>query len=221
MLAATNSPALWYLTRATGLVSLLLLTATVVLGIVGAQRWANRDWPRFVTAALHKNLSLLAVVFLAVHIVTAVTDTFVTITWINVFVPFTGTYRPIWLGLGAVAGDLLLAVIITSLARGFIGYRVWRVVHWAAYACWPIALAHGLGTGTDAHHVWALAVFVGCLAAGCVATWWRVSTPIGGPGATVAAKVAVPSTRTAPRNRPVSPAHPTSAPRPRVKSTNR
>ena len=117
MLAATNSHALWYLTRATGLVSLLLLTGSVVLGIIGVKRWSSRHWPRFVTGGLHKNVSLLAVAFLAVHVVTAVTDSFVTITWLNVFVPFTGTYRPVWLGLGAVAGDLLIALIITSLAR--------------------------------------------------------------------------------------------------------
>ena len=174
-LASVNSHALWYLTRATGLVSLLLLSATVVLGLIGARRWASRSWPRFVTAGLHKNLSLLAVAFLAVHIVTAVTDSFVTIRWLNAFVPFTGTYRPVWLGLGAVAADLLIALILTSLARGYIGYRAWRAVHWSAYGCWPIALIHGLGTGTDAGHGWALIVLLGCLGAVCAAIWWRVT----------------------------------------------
>jgi hypothetical protein len=116
------------------------------------------------------------VCFLAVHILTAVTDSFVTITWVNAFVPFTGTYRPIWLGLGAVASDLLIALIITSLLRRQIGYRVWRAVHWAAYGCWPIALVHGLGTGTDASHGWALWTMLGCLAAVSGATWWRLAT---------------------------------------------
>jgi sulfoxide reductase heme-binding subunit YedZ len=176
MLAATNSHALWYLTRATGLVSLLLLTGTVVLGIVGVQRWSSRHWPRFVTAGLHKNISLLSLAFLVVHVVTAVTDSFVTITWLNVFVPFTGTYRPLWLGLGAVAGDLVLALIITSLARQHIGYRAWRAVHWAAYGCWPIALVHGIGTGTDARHGWALVLLLSSLAVVCAAIWWRVNS---------------------------------------------
>jgi len=195
MLAA-NSQALWYLTRATGLVTLVLLTGSVVLGIIGAQRWASRRWPRLLTGGLHRNVSLLAVAFLAVHIVTAVTDSYVTITWLNAFVPFTGTYRPVWLGLGAVASDLLIALIITSLARRYIGYRVWRAVHWAAYACWPIALVHGLGTGTDARHGWALAMFLGCLAAVCAAIWWRLSTEgrihLHRPGVAVAASIAVP-----------------------------
>jgi len=175
VLAAANSQALWYLTRATGLVTLLLLTGSVVLGILGANRWSSKRWPRFVTSGLHKNLSLLAVAFLVVHIVTAVTDSFVTITWVNVFVPFTGSYRPVWLGLGAVASDLLIALIVTSIARRYIGYRAWRAVHWAAYACWPIALVHGLGTGSDARRGWALAVFLGCLAVVCGAVWWRLT----------------------------------------------
>ena len=194
--AATNSKALWYLTRATGLVSLLLLTGSVVLGIIGVQRWKSRRWPRFLTGGLHKNVSLLAVAFLAVHIVTAVSDSFVTITWVNAFVPFTGTYRPVWLGLGAVASDLLIALVITSIARERIGYRVWRAVHWAAYACWPVALVHGLGTGTDARQPWALAAFLGSLAAVSGATWWRLSTTdrvhVGRRATAVTASVAVP-----------------------------
>ncbi len=193
---AANSKALWYLTRATGLVSLLLLTASVVLGIIGVQRWKSRRWPRFLTGGLHRSVSLLAVAFLAVHVVTAVTDSFVTIRWVNVFVPFTGTYRPVWLGLGAVASDLLIALIITSVARHRIGYRVWRAVHWATYACWPVALIHGLGTGTDARQPWALATFLGSLAAVSGATWWRLSTTDGLPARRralgVAASVAVP-----------------------------
>jgi len=174
MLAASSSHALWYLTRATGLVSLLLLTASVVLGIMGAKRWANRTWPRFVTGALHKNVSLLAVAFLAVHVITAVSDSFVTIRWIDVFIPFIGTYRPLWLGLGAVAGDLLIGLIVTSVLRAHIGPRIWRAVHWAAYACWPIALLHALGTGTDPRHGWALAVVIGAFVAGSAAIWWRL-----------------------------------------------
>ena len=196
MIAAANSHALWYLTRATGLVSLLLLTSSVVLGIVGVQRWKSTRWPRFLTGGLHKNVSLLAVAFLAVHIVTAVTDSFVTIRWVNVFVPFTGTYRPVWLGLGAVASDLLIALVITSIARQRIGVRVWRAVHWAAYACWPVALVHGLGTGTDARQPWALAAYIGSLAVVCGATWWRLSTSdrvhAGRRAAGLATSVAVP-----------------------------
>jgi hypothetical protein len=175
MIAATNTQALWYLTRGTGVVSLLLLTASVALGIAQVTRWSSARFPRFVTAALHKQISLLVVVFLGVHIVTAIADGFAPIHWIDVVVPFSSAYRPVWLGLGAVAFDLLVALIVTSLLRQRIGYRTWRVVHWAAYASFPIALVHGLGTGSDTHSRWMLGVSIGCLAVVAAAVWWRLA----------------------------------------------
>ncbi|MBV8982982.1 MAG: ferric reductase-like transmembrane domain-containing protein, partial [Acidimicrobiia bacterium] len=126
IVAATSTKALWYLTRGSGIVSLVLLTASVVLGVSTAARWASAKWPRFITEGLHKNISLLSIVFLAVHIATAVLDGYVHIRWIDAVVPFTSTYRPFWLGLGALAFDMLLAVIVTSLVRVRIGHRIWR-----------------------------------------------------------------------------------------------
>lgn len=174
MLAATSSKALWYATRATGMVSLVLLTLSVALGIAQVVRWASPQWPRFVVAALHRNASLLAVAFLAVHIATAVADSFAPIRLIDAFIPFVGAYRPLWLGLGTVAFDLLLALVITSLLRERIGYGVWRAVHWAAYAAWPVALLHGLGTGSDTRVRWAVIVNLLCLAAVLAAVLTRV-----------------------------------------------
>jgi len=171
--AASNSKALWYLTRGTGMVSLVLLTASVAFGVVELARFATPRWPRFVVAALHRNISLLATAFICVHIITAVADSFAPIRIIDVFVPFIGTYRPFWLGLGAVAFDLLIALVVTSLLRERIGYKTWRIVHWAAYACWPVALLHGLGTGSDTRIRWAVFVNVGCLAAVVAAVWVR------------------------------------------------
>jgi len=172
--AATNSKALWYLTRGTGMVSLVLLTASVGLGIAEVVRLATPRWPRFVVAGLHRNVSLLATAFLAVHIITAVADSFAPIRIVDVFVPFVGTYRPLWLGLGAVGLDLLVALVVTSLLRERLGYKLWRTVHWAAYACWPVALLHGLGTGSDTRARWAVFINLGCLAAVVVAIWVRV-----------------------------------------------
>ncbi len=160
-----NSRALWYLTRGTGLVALVLLTLAMVLGITQVVRYARPGLPRFVISGLHKNASLVAVVFLAVHIATAVLDTYAPIRVVDVFVPFVGTYRPLWLGLGAVSFDLMIALVITSLIRERIGLRVWRAIHWAAYASWPFALAHGLGTGTDTKVSWVLLVYIVCLGA--------------------------------------------------------
>jgi DMSO/TMAO reductase YedYZ heme-binding membrane subunit len=173
-LAAGPSP-LWYLTRATGAVALLLLTGSVVLGILGAVRFGSPRWPRFLTAGLHRNLSLLVLALLAVHVLTAVLDSFAPIALKDAVVPFVSAYRPFWLGLGAFAFDLLLALTATSLLRRRLGYRTWRAVHWLAYASWPLALVHALGTGSDARLPWLLAVAAACLAAVVVALWWRLA----------------------------------------------
>lgn len=171
-----NSRALWYLTRGTGLVALVLLTITLILGVTQVVRFARPGLPRFVVAALHKNASLIAIVLLGVHIVTALVDTFAPITVVNVFIPFTGTYRPLWLGLGAIAFDLMIALVVSSLIRDRIGLRAWRAIHWAAYASWPVALAHGLGTGSDSQAGWVLFIYVVCLAAVVGAVGWRLAT---------------------------------------------
>jgi sulfoxide reductase heme-binding subunit YedZ len=173
VLAATGSP-IWYLARAAGVVSLLLLTGSTVLGIVTTVRWRSERWPRFVTAGLHRNLSLLALAFLVVHIVAVVADGFAPIGWLDSVIPFHGTYRSVWLGLGAVAFDVLLALLVTSALRQRLGYSAWRVLHWLAYGCWGLAVVHGLGTGTDPKATWMLLVTIGCVGAVVLAVWWRV-----------------------------------------------
>ena len=172
---ASGSTLLWYATRATGVVSLVLLTATVMLGVVGTARSASARWPRLITAGLHRNLALTSLALVMVHIVTTVVDPFASIGVAAAFVPFSSDYRPLWLSLGAVAFDLLLAVIVTSLLRDRLSHRVWRAVHVLVYACWPVALWHGLGTGTDTRLIWVLAINIGCVAAACWAVWWRLS----------------------------------------------
>jgi sulfoxide reductase heme-binding subunit YedZ len=119
-------------------------------------------------------VSLLAIVVLAVHIATSVLDPFGSISLVNAVVPFTGTYRPLWLGLGAFASDLLLAIAITSVVRRRLGHGVWRATHWLAYLCWPLAVVHGLGTGSDVRQLWLLALTVVCVVAVIVAVWVRI-----------------------------------------------
>jgi hypothetical protein len=172
---ATATSPLWFVTRATGLIALVLLTGTVVLGIMTSVRFAGPAWPRFVTVSLHRNLSLLTITFTGLHVLTTVTDPFASISVVSAVVPFTSGYRRIWLGLGAVAFDLLLAVLVTSLLRTRIGPRAWRVVHWAGYACWPVALVHGLGTGTDGAARWVLAITAVCALAVVSAGVWRLA----------------------------------------------
>jgi sulfoxide reductase heme-binding subunit YedZ len=185
-----SSQALWFATRGMGVVSLLLLTAVVALGVAGATRWRSTRWPRFVVAGLHRNLSLLALVFIALHVITTVADGYAPISLLNAVVPFTSPYRPVWLGLGAVALDLLLALTVTSLLRARIGYRRWRALHWLAYASWPVALVHGLGTGTDARLGWMQAIAIACVASVAAAVLWRVSRERATAGMRTAATIA-------------------------------
>ncbi len=172
---------LWYTTRGAGAVSLLLLSAVTVLGVLSVARFESAGWPRFVTTGFHRNLSLLAVVFLALHIVTAVVDPYTNLGWATTVIPFASTYRTLWLGLGTVAFDLLLAVLLTSLLRGFIGRRAWRAVHWLAYASWPVAVLHGFGTGTDRWSTWLLVLNAICIFAVGWAAFARLVLPAGDP----------------------------------------
>ncbi len=157
--AATTTPtAYWYLTRGTGTVALILLTLSVALGIANVRRLRTDRMPRFVLDAVHRNVSLLAMAFLVLHIVTSLLDGYAPIRIVDVFIPFISAYRPLWLGFGAVALDLMVAIVITSLLRRRFGYRAWRITHWAAYASWPVALLHGLGTGSDTKQGWMLVI---------------------------------------------------------------
>ena len=181
--AAGNAKALWYLTRGTGTVALLLLTAGLVLGVAGSTRWRSTRWPRFLVVGLHRNVTLLALAFVVVHVVTTVADAFAPVRVWDAVIPFASAYRPVWLGFGAVAFDLLLALIVTSLLRKHIGARVWRGVHWLAYAAWPVALVHALGTGTDPRSWWLAGLAVVCTAAVLSSVVWRVATARdGAPG---------------------------------------
>jgi len=162
--AAASSPsAYWYLTRGTGTITLILLTLSVALGVANVRRLRTVNVPRFVLDAVHRNVSLLAMAFLVVHIVTSLLDGFAPIRLLDVIIPFSSAYRPLWVGFGAVAFDLLVAVLVTSLLRRRFGYRTWRAVHWGAYACWPFALLHGLGTGSDTKAGWMLVLAGGCV----------------------------------------------------------
>ena len=175
MLAVTNSQALWYLTRGSGMVSILLLTLVVALGIAQVHGAAGPSRQRFVVTQLHRNASLLVVVFIAIHVATSILDGFAPITWLDAFIPFLSPYRPIWLGLGALGVDLLLALVITSLLRLRIGQPTWRAIHWLAYVCWPIAFLHGLGTGSDGRLGVVQLIDLACLIVVVLAVAWRIS----------------------------------------------
>jgi sulfoxide reductase heme-binding subunit YedZ len=168
-----SSQVLWYTTRGAGAVSLVLLSAVVILGLLARLRFESRGWPRFLSAAVHGDLALMTLVFLVLHIGTAVVDPF-THLGLAALVPFGSYYRTLWLGLGAIAFELLIAIVATSLVRRHIGARAWRAIHWLAYASWPVAVVHGIGTGTDNTALWMVVIDIVCVAAVGGALLWRM-----------------------------------------------
>ena len=174
-----SSTTFWYITRASGIVTLVLLTLTMVLGLTTASRARARGWPGFAQQELHRRISILSIVFLAMHVVTSVLDTYVHIGWLAVVMPFTSPYSRFWVGLGAVAVDLMIAVFVSSLLRARIAPRLWRGIHWLAYGCWPIALAHTFGLGTDAGEHWVIGLGILCILSVGVALLWRTQDTAG------------------------------------------
>ncbi|HEX3792977.1 MAG TPA: ferric reductase-like transmembrane domain-containing protein [Acidimicrobiales bacterium] len=160
-----SSTTFWYITRASGIVALVLLTATMVLGLVTTTRTKARHWPGFAQQELHRRISMLAMVFLALHILTSVLDTYVHIGYLAIVIPFTSSYSRFWVGVGTVAVDLMAAVFISSLLRAHMKAGTWRGLHWLAYGCWPVALAHTFGMGTDAGEHWVIALGGACIIA--------------------------------------------------------
>ncbi|HEX9034735.1 MAG TPA: ferric reductase-like transmembrane domain-containing protein [Streptosporangiaceae bacterium] len=164
MAAAAGTPVLWYVSRASGLVLVVLFSLVVVLGVAARMGTSPRGWPRFVFVELHRNLALFCIAFLALHVVTAILDPFVTIGWPATVLPFLSSYRAWQIGLGTLAVDVGGAVIITSLLRVRMGFRAWRVVHWLAYLAWPVAFVHSLTAGNDLGIWWVALVEWGCAA---------------------------------------------------------
>jgi len=167
---------LWFLNRGTGFVLLGVLTATVLLGVLATRGRAGSLLPAFVSRALHRNLSLFGAVLLVVHIVTAVLDEFVDIRWWHALVPYGAAYEPLWLGVGTVATDLILAVLVTTVVRARLGLAAWVRVHQLAYLAWALGLVHGLMIGTERGETWALVVYSASAAVVVVAVLMRVAS---------------------------------------------
>lgn len=184
---------LWFISRGSGLVLLVLFTAVVMLGTATRLGWAPPRWPRFVAAELHRSLALFAVALLGLHVVTAIADPYVPIGWAATAVPFLSPYRTAAIGLGTLAVDLGGAVLLTSLVRHRLGLRAWRAVHWLAYLAWPTAFGHALTAGDDLRTDWVAAVIWGSAAATAIAVAARLAVAVTGRRAA--------GTRPAPRQR--------------------
>lgn len=167
--------AMWAFGRASGIVSLALLTIAVLLGIVTRSGRPLPGLPRFSVSLVHRNVSLLSVVFLVLHVGTLLLDSYAHLNLTDVFVPFLGADKPLWLGLGTVAFDLLITVVVTALLRHQIGRRAFRAFHWLTYAMWPIALFHGVFDGTNGTSGWFLLAAGVSAVAVLAAVVWRIS----------------------------------------------
>ena len=214
-MTALTSPYLWYSTRATGMVTMVLFTLVVVLGAFVANRVGGNRVGRFEINELHRSVSMVAVVFLAIHVITTVADSYVPTGVLSVVVPFTSSYRRVAVGVGAVALDLLLAVWISSLLKARIANTSWRFIHWFSWMAFATALVHACLTGTDARHGWGLALLVLCAISGLAAALWRfLARPTRAAGRTALSPLTANATL-APR----APAAPSS--RSRVTATSR
>lgn len=169
-----SGTALWYASRATGVISLILLSVVAILGIAVNRQGRLPGLPRFAVTGLHRSLSLLTVAFLGTHIVTAIADGYVHIPWLSTIVPFSSSYERFWIGLGTVAVDMTAAVIVTSLLRARLRPAVWRAVHWLAYASYPVTLVHSMGASKDLRSGWLLALTMATVFAVVTAIGYRV-----------------------------------------------
>lgn len=175
MTGINSSTALWYTSRATGVVALLLLTAVMLLGLLVSRQGRLPGLPKFAVGGLHRNLSLLATAFVAIHVLSAVTDGYVNIPVTAAVVPLASSYERVWLGLGAASFDLMLAAVITSLLRRHLSRRAWRAIHLTAYVSWPIAWVHSVFSSTDMRHGALFLLAIACAIAVIAGAIWRLA----------------------------------------------
>lgn len=171
-----KDPTFWIIARATGLTAYVLLTLSVLAGLVVKARPLGRALNTASVTDTHRFLSLLALVSIAVHGLALVLDKTVQISLPALLVPGLAGYRPVATGLGVVAAELAAVIIVSFRFRRRIGHRNWRRLHWATYLVFALATAHGLAAGTDSAHRWAFGLYLGAVFSVAVATAWRVLT---------------------------------------------
>ena len=175
MTSAGLTSALWAFGRGTGVVALVLFTVSVVLGILARSGRSLPGIGQFGASDLHRTAALTGTALIAAHVGSLLFDPFAQLRVVDLALPFLAAYRPLWLGLGTVAIDLLAVITVVSLLRHRVGPRVFRIVHWATYVLWPVALVHALGSGTDAATTWFRGIAVVCCAAVLGAVAWRLA----------------------------------------------
>jgi hypothetical protein len=171
----TSSPIDWYAARAGGVAAYVLLTLNVSIGLLMTGKKRMKHWPRFALEDVHRFTGILTGTFVVLHIVTVAIDSYLPFSPLSLAIPFIATYRPIWIGLGIVAAELLLALAITNHYRNTtLSYQTWRRWHYVNFAVWTAATFHSIGSGTDRSTTWLLAIDAVAVGTVCGLTTWRV-----------------------------------------------
>lgn len=149
LFAASSVQAMWYVTRAAGIISYLLLWLSTVWGLAVSSKILDPVLHRAFTYDFHQFLSLLAIGFIILHIGVLLGDRYLPFSVAQILVPFAAPYRPVWVGLGTIGLYLSLLVSITFYIRRWIGQKTFRVIHLVSYIAFIAAALHGLFAGTD------------------------------------------------------------------------
>jgi sulfoxide reductase heme-binding subunit YedZ len=173
----SSSPAIWYAARASGVAAYVVLSVVVALGLTLGGKAQNRRWPRFSVEEIHRFGGLLVGSLIGIHVLAIAADSFLPFSLIQLLVPFTSTYRPLWTGLGIAAAEILLALAVTNHYRKRMPYRVWRKAHYLNFAVWGFASLHGLMTGTDRGAFWLAILYGVSVATVLMLLVWRFGGP--------------------------------------------
>jgi sulfoxide reductase heme-binding subunit YedZ len=165
--------AFWFVARASGFTAYLLITASMVAGLVVKSRPFGAKLKAASALDVHRFVTTLALAAVAVHGLALVADASVHITFGDLVIPFAAPYKPLWTGMGVIAADLALVVAVSFPLKKRIGGRNWRRLHWATYSIFVFSTVHGLAAGTDSGQPWAMNVYLGAVGAVAFATAWR------------------------------------------------
>ncbi len=146
---AGATSAYWYMARAGGMVAYLLMWLATVWGLLLSTKVTARLVPPALAYGVHEFLSILTILFAALHAGVLLGDHYINFNIFHLAVPFIAPYRPVWTGLGIIAFYLSVALVGSFYVRKYIGQRAWRLLHYLTFAAYLLVLGHALGAGTD------------------------------------------------------------------------
>jgi predicted ferric reductase len=149
LFALSSTQTMWYVTRAAGIISYLLLWLSTVWGLAVSNKILDPVLHRAFTYDFHQFLSLLAIGFIFLHVGVLLADKYLPFSVAQILVPFSAPYRPVWVGLGTIGLYLILLVSITFYIRKWIGQKTFRMIHLVSYIAFIATALHGLFAGTD------------------------------------------------------------------------